>query len=1426
MKQTNRRTFFKSNVWHIATLALMLFSSFGIQQNIFASASPICVIDSCKTCTVTGTFGSATATLSYPSCVCVGDIFTIVGTLEVTSGYGGLGIALYDFAPNALVAGSTCPGLLTLAGQQTGPFPVIPGVDYIAADLTENCTFIPSSGQGHFKVPPGPNELIPNIVYTYSFNVLATISGVQFWTPRVNTPAGALGCDLLYEVTILVTPRAVLSNTAVATGCENNSGITGTLPPPVTGTVGPFFYDVGSPTGGTVTLTDSTSGDYVFVPSIGFTGTASFQYNVNPTGPGLPEFCVADPSGVVTIPIAPSPIVNNASINVCAGANVTGDLSPFVTGGSGSYTFSGPIGLQCTGASATVFPNGIYSFTAPTGAVTPCDFVYQVTDNTFPNCASTGLVTATINPPPIANNQTISTCVNQSVSGTLTATGGSGTFTIFTITSGPFNGVISPFNPATGDFTYTPNPLFVGSDFFTFTVTDSNGCTSITSGTVTIDVNPLPIAGSTAINGCENTSVTGSLVPLVTGGTGPFVFSQSGTPTCGGVFINSNGDFTFAPNFGFTGTCCFNYNVSQGGCAATAPGTVCVNVGPAPIITGATTGVCAGGTVTDNLNNYVISATGALTFTGGPGVNGILNLNPSGPFTFTPTIASGVASFMWDLISSAVPCPSAKATYTVNVFPHPTVNTGQISACSGVSKFGSLIGNVPGGCPPLIFTGPGVSLNGTTVINPNGTFTFTPNPGVTGGSFTFGVTDCHGCVATGTELVVVNPNPNASGATAGACAGSSSTGSLTGLVSGGTPGYIFGLGGPAVGGTVMISPNGIYIFTPSAGSTGGSFIYKVTDSNGCIALAPIDIIVNPGPSAHTGTFTGCEGTDVVGSLASLVTGPNPPFTFTGPFSQFNGITTINPNGDFTFVPTIITGIGGFTYEVTDSAVPPCTSKPTAVTIVVEQGPEALPSSFDTCENTPFMSGLAPYVSGGIPPFTFAEVPPFPTCGTVVINPANGNFTFTPNFGFTGPCNFIWQVTDSTPCASNTAVAQVTVHDNPVASDSGPFQACTLEPFTGNLNAFTTGGTPPYMFTGGNAVNGTLNLFPTGPFVFTPGIVVGPGSFQYSAKDIFGCMSNTGTISFNVNQSPILTGPSPLNTCQGVPVTSTVTATGGVPPYVSFSIVSTTNGTAVIDSTTATTATYTFTPTVTVFPTPTVVGSVTIAVTDSNPLTGGCTGQITILINIHQNPIASSTGINTCTGSLTGNLLPLVTGGIPPYIFAQTGTINPTGCGTVIISPLGDFIFTSPSGFSGPCTFDYQVTENSVSHCIATGAVTVNVSIPAVVSNLSICSCAGAPVTSSLAGLVSGGTPPFTFHIVGGICTNLGPQIVRCTVSGGTVILNTMTGQFTFTPNPGFLGTASFMFNVIDGKDCTSNTGTVIIQVPCCPFTGVTGVTLT
>ena len=1392
MKQTSVKAWLTSPLWNIAKfIAVFLWV---MPQFNYAMIE-------CTDQTQSATIDDITVTVDYPQCACVGDEFTIVYTVEsdvdIPFDFG-----IRDFTPG------TCCGLTFVSS--TPPNPAMP-----SSIFTPNASSC-SAGDAVGRVTFPDSEFQPNLPYVFTITLEATVAGIQNWTPLIGSSSLNECAEELFDITILVNPRAIVPNDTGPTGC-NNEIIPGTLPfttgptgPFVSGTNGPFYYSVDNPFGGTVILVNPNNGSFQFDADNDFVGNASFEYNVNPTGPGLPQFCPAATPGIFTIPIVDAPDAADVTITGCANTGITGSLVPFVTGGSGSYVFNLVTGPSC--GSVTVGGNGNFLFTGPTGGNT-CTFVYQATDTVAPFCHDTGVVSVTVSPGPTANNQTLQTCTDQPVSGTLTGSGGNPPYTSFAIVpSSETNGTVTSFDSTTGEFTFTPALGFNGQASFQFTVTDSDGCVSAVPGTVTINVNPFPTTSSTSIMVCQNTQFNGTLVPLVTGGTGPLVFSQTGpAPTCGTIIINPSGPFTFFPNFGSTSSCSFQFFVTQGGCPGTGPHTVSVTISPAPTTRSSVTGVCAGGTVTDDLNNYVISAPGNLTFTAEPAIGGTLTLDPSGPFTFMTTIgSSGTGGFDWQVMSDLLSCPSAPQTYTIIINQPPRVITGQIGACGTGPTQGSLVPNVPGGPPPLSFTGPITVTGGTVTINPNGTFTFTADPGATGGNFTFEVTNGNGCTGAGTELVFVNPSPTATGGTGIACSATPTTGNLGGQVSGGTPPYFFAQVGPASGGTVTVNPNGNFTFTPSAGSTSGSFVFRVTDGQGCSATASFAFTVNQSPTGTTGMFTGCGNGTITGSLVPLVTGSNPPFSFTGPFNQVNGSATVVTNGDFTFTSSIAEGQASFGFVATDSGIPPCSTPIVPVIITVVEGPEALPAFFTGCQNTPFTASLVPFVSGGMPPYSFTGGRTGPGCGIAVVQP-NGTFSFIPTPGFTGPCSFVWQVTDSTPC-SDTGPATVNVGENPVASNAGPFLACTNNPFIGDLNAFVLGGIPPYIFTGGNEVNGSLALQASGPFAFTPSGPVA-ASFDYSATDTAGCSSNTAVVSFTVRESPLLVGANPLDTCEDTPVTSTVTATLGAPSY-TFTIEATTNGTAMIDSVLGGTATFTFTPDPDlVFPTPTVLGSVTIRATDSNE----CFGEIIIIVNIHQNPVLTLTGIISCTGGFTGDLEPFVTGGIPPYIFEQTGPVSPSGCGTVVIAPSGDFVFTSPVGFSGPCTFGVAITESSTGACTSTGSVTVTVDIPPVAVDAIICGCPNIPFTSSLAGFVSGGVPPYTFSIVGGFCTPIAPQLVSCLVTGGTVILNTQTGQFTFSPSPG-PGVREFDFQVTDSLGCVSNVATITLT--CCPFTGL------
>jgi hypothetical protein len=342
------------------------------------------------------------------------------------------------------------------------------------------------------------------------------------------------------------------------------------------------------------------------------------------------------------------------------------------------------------------------------------------------------------------------------------------------------------------------------------------------------------------------------------------------------------------------------------------------------------------------------------------------------------------------------------------------------------------------------------------------------------------------------------------------------------------------------------------------------------------------------------------------------------------------------------------------------------------------------------------------------------------------------------------------------------------------------------------------GTPPYFFNGFNSINGSVAVNPAGPYTFNPTPnFVGAASFQYRGRDAFGCLSNTGTVNFNINDSPILTAQDPVFTCQNTPVQNQVFATGGTPDYV-FSVVTVTHGTCLIDPVTGI---YVFTPDLNF------VGNAQIVFRVEDAL--GCSDQITVTVVVTPAPIVSSTSVQSCQPTVFGSLTGLVSGGVPPFNFTLSGV--PT-CGAVTINPNGTFVYTGPVG---PCSFDFVVTDNTPGMCFGTGTFTIAqtaTGAPIVTDGL-FCSCFNTPVSGNLSNFVSGGIPPYIFMVVG-------------TPVGGTVIINPITGFFIFKPTPGFIGFASFQFIAKDSSNifCQSNIGTITIQVPCCPGTGLTAPT--
>jgi len=164
-----------------------------------------------------------------------------------------------------------------------------------------------------------------------------------------------------------------------------------------------------------------------------------------------------------------------------SGGNITVNAPGVLLNDSGSgltaQLVSGPAGL-------TLNSNGSFSYIG--GIAT--SFTYRAVNGTG---SATATVTININQPPVAANTCLSTPVNTSLNGTLTATDEPGSQPVMfqqipDATVGPNKGnvVVNP----NGTFTYAPNNTTVrGMDKFRFRATDQLGLTSDAIATVFID---------------------------------------------------------------------------------------------------------------------------------------------------------------------------------------------------------------------------------------------------------------------------------------------------------------------------------------------------------------------------------------------------------------------------------------------------------------------------------------------------------------------------------------------------------------------------------------------------------------------------------------------------------------------------------------------------------------------------------------------------------------------------------------------------------------------------------------------------------------------------------------------------------------------------------------------------------------------------
>ncbi|HEX5718560.1 MAG TPA: Ig-like domain-containing protein [Thermoanaerobaculia bacterium] len=811
---------------------------------------------------------------------------------------------------------------------------------------------------------------------------------------------------------------------------------------------------------------------------------------------------------------------------------------------------------------------------------------------------------------------------------------------------------------ADGTITYTPYYNFFGETVFTYTVSDG---IATDTASVTVMVAPAddpPVADGDGATTNEETAVVIAVKANDYDPDGDAITVTAVTQPVNGsgtVVLNADETVTYTPNPDYHGSDGFTYTLTDSG-GSTATGSVLlavnpVNDPPVAVDDAVTTNedmqvnfpVKNNDTDPDGDTLSVASVTqgakGTVVINQSPGAFHWLiylpHANANGSDTFTYTISDNRGG-------------TDTATVTVTITPvndtPRAFNDSVTTAEDTPLTFDPRINDTDPDGDALTVTSASDPNRGSTVVNANGTVTYTPDANLSGTDlFVYAISDGNGGTWSALVTVTVTPVNDVPDARNDLPLTNEDTPVTINVLSNdvdadGHTLTVTALTQPAKG-TAVLNANNTITYTPNLNTNGSdSFTYTISDGNGGTDTATVSlsvIPVNDPPVAVADSATVAEEGTVTTPVAANDTDPeNSTLTVTAVTQGAHGTVTLLAGNQVRYQPAAnYFGPDTFTYTVRDPGNLTSTGTVNVTVTPVNDPPVANADSGGTQEDVP----VALFVLSN-------DTDPDGDTLTVVsvTQSANGSVdtngtlvSFTPAANWNGTAFFTYTIRDA---GGVERTANVTITVNPVNDPplAGPDTANTNEnaPVTVSVlvnDADVDGGalSVSAVTQGANGAVATNGITVT----YTPAAgFSGADSFTYNVSDGFGGTA-TGLVTVTVNEvngAPVA-NPDSGSTREGVAVIIAVLAndTDGDGDALTVTAVGS-PGVLLPDNTVRYTPGANFT------------GTVTFSYTVSDGQGGTANGQVTVVVGEALERVAilatNSAALRTGSDVLSGDVI--------------------------------------------------------------------------------------------------------------------------------------------------------------------------------------------